>query len=513
MSPEQQALDYIKQLVKDTEWAGVVYLAGGAVRDEIMGKPIKDIDLVVSMPDGGIKFAEWIAKKSGTYRKDSNPVIFPKFGTAKFNFRGKDFGDVDIEVVMTRGEKYEKGSRKPEVVYSDLKDDAFRRDLTVNSLFKDVVTGDIKDFTGRGISDIKKGVVRTPLDPDQTFQDDALRMLRAIRFAVKYDWKMPKSLLAALKKNASNLQTISKERIRDELDKILMTGHPDVGLKLLSYTGLNKYIIPELDACRGVKQNEYHKHDVFDHILEVVKNTPPNLTARLAALFHDIGKPATKSVGLDGRVHFYDHEDVGSSMAGEIMDRLRYPNDETKSVKSIVSNHMRLKAAGPDGEQASDKQLRKFMAALGPDLRSALTVMHADNISHKAEASQPNQIKALAARMHDLLANQPAEKVKPPINGHDIIKALNIKPGPMLKTTLDAIQDAMYENPQLSAEDAMKIARKVHKTQGLGDVLKQKITNPKTTNKIFVKTALSYDDTHPAKQIAIKLLQQNGYRV
>ena len=513
MTKEQQALDYIKQLVQGSEFEGKTFLAGGAVRDELMGKQIKDIDIVVSLPYGGIKFAEWITRKTGVYHNGANPVIFPKFGTAKFNFRNKEFGDVDIEVVMTRGEKYEKGSRKPEVVYADLKDDAFRRDLTVNSLFKDVVTGEILDLTGRGRSDIEKGVVRTPLDPDQTFQDDPLRMLRAIRFAVKYNWKMPKSLAEALKKNSESLQTISKERIRDELNKILVTNSPDKGLELLSYSGLNRYILPELDACRGVTQNEYHKDDVFDHILEVVKNTPPDLLARLGALFHDIGKPATRSVGDDGRVHFYEHEDVGAEMAKNIMERLRYTNEETSTVSRIVAYHMQLKQAGENGEKASDKQLRKFMARLGDDLPTALKVMQADNMSHSDDATMPNQIKGIAARLVDLKQKEGDTPVKLPINGNDIMKTLNIKPGPAIKDLLAKVQDAVYENPNLSREEALAVIQRAHKRSGLKDILKQKIDNPKTSNKIYVKTALSYPDTHPAKQTAIKLLKQHGYRI
>ena len=218
-----------------------------------------------------------MTKKLGIH-SEGNPVIFPTFGTAKFNLRhvkidGIDLSNVDIECVMTRGEKYTKGSRKPEVVYSDLKADVERRDLTVNSLLRSLTTGEIVDLTGKGLQDIQDGIVRTPLDPDITFSDDPLRMLRAIRFATKYNWRMPLSMVKALKKNADQLQNISHERIRDELNKMLMTDYPDKALRIMSLTGLMKYVIPELDMCRGVTQNKYHKDDVYNHILEVVKNT------------------------------------------------------------------------------------------------------------------------------------------------------------------------------------------------------------------------------------------------
>jgi len=503
-SPEQVALQSIGKLVKGSEYEGKTFLAGGAVRDEIMGQPLKDIDIVVSMPDGGVKFAEWATKKLGL----NPPVIFPRFGTAKFNV-----GGIDIEVVMTRGEKYEKGSRKPDVVYADLKDDAFRRDLTVNSLFKDIVTGEIKDLTGKGIADIKAGIVRTPTDPDQTFKDDPLRMLRAVRFAVKYGWKMPLSMVKGLKKNADSLKEISQERIRDELNKMLMTDRPDMALRMLSKTGLNKHVIPELDDCIGVTQNEYHKDDVYDHILEVVRNTQPNLVARLASLFHDIGKPDTKSTGPDGRVHFYNHEDVGAKMTEKIMERLRYTNEQTDSVKNIVASHMLLKAGGKEGEKASDKQLRKFAVKLGKDLAPALLTMHADNISHEESSSMPKQIPTIAKKLQTLMQGSTETKPKLPVTGNDIMAALNIKPGPDIKKYLDIVQDAWYKHPDISKEKALQLVKVLHKKElrgKYGSKLDKKIKNPETGNDILVKTALKYDKAHVAHRAAIKFLQQGS---
>jgi poly(A) polymerase len=514
---EENVLDFLRKVVANSPFAGKVFLAGGAVRDEIMGKSVKDIDLVVSMPDGGIAFAEWLTKKVGTYKQGANPVVFPRFGTAKFNLRGikhndVDLSGIDIETVMTRGEKYEKGSRKPEVVYADLEDDAYRRDLTVNSLFKDIVTGEIKDLTGRGIADIRAGIVRTPTDPDTTFKDDPLRMLRAVRFAVKYNWKMPLSLVKALKKNADMLKNISAERIQDEFNKILMTNNPDKGLKMLVYTGLNRYVLPELDETVGVTQNEYHKDDVFNHICEVVKNTAPDLKARLAAVFHDIAKPQTRSVGEDGRVHFYGHEDEGAEIAQIAMKRLKYPNDITDSVSKLVQNHMRMKGAGADGRAVSDKALRKFKADIGDDLDSMMHLMHADNISHSEVASMPNQIEILKHRMENLPMPKNSEKSQLPINGNDIMKTLGIKPGPVVRDLLAAVQDAWFGDPSISPEEAMGIVRKEYErltgsVESDTDVLNKKIKNPETGNDILVKSALKYDDDHPAKKAAIKVIK------
>jgi poly(A) polymerase len=517
-SREESTLDFLRKTILNSEFAGKVFLAGGAVRDEIMGKPVKDIDLVVSMPDGGIAFANWFTQKVGAFRNGTNPVVFPRFGTAKFNLRGithngVDLSGIDIETVMTRGEKYEKNSRKPEVVYADLKDDAFRRDLTVNSLFKDLVSGEIHDFTGRGRSDINAGIVRTPGDPDETFKEDPLRMIRAVRFAVKYNWKMPISMIKALKKNANMLGTISSERIQDELNKILMTDNPDKGLKLLVYLGLNKYVIPELDQCVGVTQNEHHKDDVFNHICEVVKNTPPDLTARLAAVFHDIAKPQTKTTSEDGKIHFYEHEDRGAEIAASSMQRLRYPNSAVESVSKLVKHHMRLKSAGADGRGVGDKALRKFKAELGDDLPSMLKLMHADNISHSEVSSMPNQIEILNHRMENLPMPINTGKSQLPISGHDIITTLGIKPGPVLKQLLAAVEDAWYADPALQPEEAINVVKKEYErlTGSITsdtDVMNQKIRNPETGNDILVRSALQYKDNHPVKKAAIALLNK-----
>lgn len=511
-STEDVALDFLSNIIKESPFSGKVYLAGGAVRDQMMGKQVKDIDLVISEKDGGIKFAQWLTQKLNIH-STGNPVIFPTFGTAKLNLRntsykGVDLSGIDIECVMTRGEKYTAGSRKPEVVYSDLKADVERRDLTVNSLLKNLTTGEVVDLTGKGLQDIKDGIVRTPLDPDITFKDDPLRMLRAIRFATKYNWKMPLSMVKALKRNAGMLQNISKERIHDELNKMLVTAYPDKALRIMSLTGLMQYVIPELDACRGVGQNQHHKDDVYDHILEVVKNTPPNLIARLAALFHDIGKPQTKTSDRTG-IHFIGHEATGADTATEVMKRLKYSNAETKSVADIVNLHMRLKAAGDSGEGISDKALRKFSVAIGDNLTPALMMMHGDNISHAEESKMPNQIPALEKRFA-LLAKEPSAKSKLPIDGHDISLALGIKPGPVFKNILQAVEDAWFENPALDKATALNIAKAAYKKiaepaaeepskqiKPSAD-LTQKIHNPETDNDIMIKTALGYDKNHPA---------------
>lgn len=461
------ALEFIAKEIKGSKFDGNVFLAGGAVRDSLMNLNIKDIDLVVrNIPNGGVEFANWICKKLKIFSK-GNPVVYPTFGTAKFNLRGikyknYDLNDVEVECVMTRKEQYHDKNRKPDVTPGTLKDDVERRDFTVNSLLQDLSTGEILDLTGMGRDDIKNGIIKTPLDPDIIFKEDPLRILRAIRFAVKYNWKLPRFMLLALKKNASQIQYISEERIREELNKILISPNPDKGIRLMQWTGLMKYIMPEWNQLVGLTQNKYHKHDVDKHSREVLKNVPPNLITRLIAAFHDIGKAKTKEV-IDDTIHFYRHEEIGANMAADIMKRLEYPKKIIKAVKLGIENHMRLKGAGFEGEIISDKALRKLRVDLGDHLENILDVMHSDNIAHSDEHSMPNQIPGIRKRLSLLPIIPKSQHIKLPLSGSDLIKIFNLKPGKIIGDLLKKLEDFYFENPKMSKEEAIEIIKKLLK--------------------------------------------------
>jgi len=466
MTKEESALDYLTKMVQSGPFKGRVFLAGGAVRDLERNVKFKDLDVVVTGGiDAGMEFAKWATKYMGNYKEDSNPVLFPTYGTAKFTlqgitYNGIDLSDVDIESVATRKEKYTQGSRKPEVSSGDLSDDVNRRDFTVNSLLKDLTTGEILDLTGKGRDDIKSGIIQTPLNPDIIFTEDPLRILRAARFTIKYDWDLPMFMIRSMKKNAHQLKNISFERIRDELDKMLLTGSPARAIKLLKITGVLEYVIPEFKAAYKMTQNIHHKHDVFTHSMDVLSKTKPILVQRLMGLFHDIGKTVTRSVTPTG-VHFYGHEYEGAKMAANIMRRLKYPNELIKQVVLGVNSHMRLKSGGPDSFKLSDKALRKFKVEMGDELENVLDVIHADNISHSEASSMPAQIDNIRERLSKL--SMTAEKPKLPINGEDL-KAAGIKPGPVYSLIMSAVLEKWYENPSLSKEDAMAMAREINKS-------------------------------------------------
>lgn len=454
MTNEKKLIKFIKDTIKDTEFENHVFLIGGIVRDEIMNISSKDIDLVIDLKDGGIKFAEWITKKTGCFKENSNPVIFETFGTAKFNFRGYDFANIDVECVMTRSESYEKNSRKPKVEFSSLKEDVFRRDLTINSLLKNVSTGEILDLTGHGIIDIKLGLIKTPLDPDITFKDDPLRMLRVIRFAAKYDFEIDIDTYCGIEKNVEMIKTISSERVQEELNKILLTDKTIEAFEILKNTRLLEFIIPELLELKGLQQNnKYHAWDTWTHTLKTVNNTPKNLVYRWSALLHDIGKPNVATFNETG-FHHYGHEEQSAIIAENILRRLKFSNNFIDAIVTIVANHMALK---PHKGKVTPKSFRKFRTKTGEWTDATLILMQADLSSHGTEFDNHNFLKDMEEIIKE--TNFIPKKPNLPINGNDIMIEFDIPTSPEVGEMLKIVEEAWFENPNITKDEALKIVR------------------------------------------------------
>jgi tRNA nucleotidyltransferase/poly(A) polymerase len=471
-SIEEEVLKYLKNIIAGTEWDNQIYLVGGAVRDEIMGKSSKDLDfLVLGDINAGIEFSTWLAQKLGNHKENSNPVIYPRFGTAKLSLtnNNSNLPNIDLEFVAPRKETYESGSRKPEVTSGDLKSETYRRDLTINSLMKNISTGEILDLSGKGISDIKNKIIRTTADPDIIFKEDPLRLIRSVRFSIKYNFKIDPNTLNGIKKNAHHIESISKERITDELNKILLSSNPSEGIKLLKETGLLQYILPEFNGLIGLEQNKYHSEDAFNHTMSVLANTPPDLKTRLMALFHDVGKVLTKTVSPDGSIHFYGHEKMSEEMVKDIMKKLKYPNELIDAVATGVSSHMLLKHGEGDASKLSDKSLRKFATAVGENLENILDLIHADNISHSDESSMPDQINRIRERLKTLEGQLNKSDIKLPLTGNDLIK-MGFTEGPLIGKIKGAIQDAWYENPNLTKEEAIQIANSFKLEQNINEI-------------------------------------------
>lgn len=461
----RQLEEFLREQIKGTEWDGKVFAVGGFVRDELLGKEPKDLDLVVGKFQGGVEFTTWLGQKLGIYKQGSNPVIFPTFGTANLRldgviWNGVDFSGESIDAVMFRKEQYhDPNTRKPTVQFTPhIEVDAERRDITFNAIYKDIASGKVIDPTGKGLADLKSKVVRTAIDPTIIYTDDALRMFRAVRFAAQLGFELSPDIVDGIKKNLHRLHNTSKERMRDELNKILLSKGADRGLRLLRDTGLLAYLSPDLQKMVGMTQNVHHSEDVFGHTLSVLMGTQPELVRRLIALFHDIGKVVTRSETPSG-VHFYGHEEAGPEVIERVMMELKYPRILIDAVKLGTRHHMKLKHGGDDAINLTDKSLRKFKIAIGQYLEHVLDVIHADNVSHASASAMPNQVAAVRKRL-DTLDIKEVDKPVLPITGNDLI-AIGIKPGPMIGKMLSAVTEAWYENPSITKNQAMQIVRQM----------------------------------------------------
>lgn len=456
---EYKVIQLISTAIKNTIFENKCYLVGGSIRDLILGiNKIKDIDIVVELDNGGILFADFICNYFNCYKKDSNPIIFERFGTAKFNI--VNYKGVDIECVFTRTEIYNENDRKPIVSFGTLLDDAKRRDLTINTVSMNISNFKIYDLLN-GIEDIKNKVIKTPLNPTLTFTDDALRMLRVVRFAYKYNFKIQDDVLEALFLCSSKLQYISKERINDEFMKILSIENSDSvvnAIRLLVDTNMIEYIIPQLKYTLNLKQNKYHDKDVFNHILEVVRNSKADKYLRLAALLHDIGKPFSTQ-NVNDTVKFKGHDKVGSDMVVNILTDLKFPNENILKIQKAVFNHMRCKTYLDDLSGCNDKIVRKLVVDLGEDLEFCLDLIDADNKSHKPCYNLNNQITLLKDKIKDLKENDKnVVYSNPPIDGFDIMKFLNVQKGCKdVGIIMNYCKDLYLENPQLTKDDFIEL--------------------------------------------------------
>lgn len=443
------ALEVIKNLIKDTKFEGNVYVVGGWVRDQILGHEPKDVDFLIDMPQGGIRFAQFMENQGA-----SKPVVYERFGTVQFRFT-----DTEFEAVAPRVETYTEGSRKPEVSEGSLFDDVKRRDFTINSLLYNVSTEETIDMLN-GKDDINMKIIRSCGDPDEIFVDDPIRILRAVRFACKYDFSLESSTLNSMIRHAHKVEQLSKERIREEFTKMILLNNCASAINCLQQIGCLQFISPTLVRSYQIEQNEHHDETVFDHCLTVMSRVEPTVVRRLAGLFHDIGKvDAVEHVASEGelKVTFHGHEKVGAEVAREELKNLTFDNKTVESVCKIIEGHMRLKQSGDSGENISDKALRKFVLFIGDDLDDALDIIHADNISHASGSRMPNQVPNIRKRLDSLVINKKNNDVQLPMNGVQVMAYLGIPAGKEVGEALDKIREAVIDNPNLSVEEAKNI--------------------------------------------------------
>jgi poly(A) polymerase len=427
-------------------------LVGGPVRDALLGRLGNDLDFTTNArPD----------ETKSIIKKDADSIweTGREFGTI-----AAQFGDVTVEITTYRSEKYEAESRNPEVNFGDnIEGDLLRRDFTVNAMALELTTTPptfIDNYDG--VNDLARKVLRTPGAPENSFSDDPLRMMRAARFAAQLGFDVDPAIIAAIKEMAGRIEIISAERIRDEFVKLIMSENPRIGIALLVDTGLADFVIPEIPKLKLEIDEHHHHKDVYEHTLKVLEQAisleerlnGPNLVIRLAALLHDIGKPKTRELIPGGGVSFHHHEVVGARMAKERLKALRFSNDVVDDVSSLVFLHLRFHGYGT-GEW-TDSAVRRYIR----DAEHQLDHLH---VLTRADCTTRNQRKAeslaqtydsLEERILKLMAEEELEKIRPDLDGLEIMAILGISPSPIVGRAYQYLLDLRMDRGPLGPDVA-----------------------------------------------------------
>ena len=446
------------------------YVIGGYVRDLILKRPSKDIDIVVV--GSGIAMAKAVARELG---KGTSLSVFQTFGTAQVKNKEKE---IEIEFVGARKESYNKDSRNPIVENGTLEDDQNRRDFTVNALairLNEIAFGEVIDPFD-GLEDMRDMILRTPLDPDITFSDDPLRMLRAIRFATQLQFDIDDETFDAIIRNRKRIEIITQERIIDEINKIMLSKQPSIGFRLLEASGLLEIIIPEIDQLKGVdKRNGITHKDIFLHtlrVLDTVAEKSDDLWLRWSALLHDIGKPQSKQWDEESGWTFRNHNWFGQKIVPTLFKRLKLPQGENmRFVQKIVDLHMRPIALSE--EIVTDSAVRRLLFDAGDDIDSLMLLCESDITSNNKEKVKQflDNFELVRKKLIEVEEKDRIRNFQPPVDGHEIMHIFNIKPcsiiGEMKEIIKNAILDGEIGN---NHEEALQLLYKLAEENGLKPV-------------------------------------------
>lgn len=432
-------------------------LVGGSVRDALLGRLGNDLDFTTdARPDDVLKIVRPWADSVWEVG-----IAFGTVGVQKEGRVGDERQDFQIEVTTYRSEAYDRTSRKPEVSYGDsIEDDLVRRDFTVNAMAVALPQKEFIDPHG-GLQDLAAGVLRTPGTPEASFSDDPLRMLRAARFAAQLDFEVAPDVVAAMKAMAERIEIVSAERVREELNKLILSGHPRKGLALLVDTGLAGRVLPELPELR-LESDEHHRHkDVYEHSLTVLEQAidleenGPDLVLRLAALLHDIGKPRTRRFEKDGGVSFHHHEVVGAKLTKKRMTALKYSNELVRDVSRLVELHLRFHGYGT-GEW-TDSAVRRYVRDAGPllDRLHKLTRSDCTTRNKRKAAALSRAYDGLEERIAQLQEQEELDSIRPDLDGNQIMETLGVGPGPVIGAAYKFLLELRLENGPMERDDAV----------------------------------------------------------
>ena len=440
----QPVLDIVRPVAEAFTDAGQqLYLVGGIVRDQLLGRELEDktdIDLTTDAYPGHIKTI--IAPLV-----DALWTSGERFGTI-----GCRIGGRELEITTHRAEVYVADSRKPKVRFAEAVEvDLSRRDFTVNAMALALPEPRLID-PFEGATDLAAGRLRTPLSPEESFTDDPLRMLRAARFIAGYGLQPEPDVTEAVHRNALRLEIVSAERIRDELDKLLSVQDPSAGLWFVVETGLAEQFLPELPAMRLEQDPIQHHKDVLAHTIAVVAKTEPERIIRLAALLHDVGKPKTRSITRDG-VSFHHHEVVGARMARDRMQALRYANDDVEAVRQLVFLHLRFHTYGLGW---TDSAVRRFVRDAGPLLDDLIQLTRCDCTTRNRRKAEmlSRRMDELEERIQELQEKEEVKAIRPDLDGRQVMEGLGVPPGPIVGKALSFLLELRLEEGPLGEDEA-----------------------------------------------------------
>ncbi len=461
-------------ILPGSDFANHVFAVGGYVRDEIMGLDSKDLDVVIDVKGGAKALAKYIHKlfptSTSTPRQlgKGYPIWFIAF-KEDVQFEGKNYRTASAEIDIAESQKEgfpDPDSRQRDVEFGTIDEDMQRRDFTVNQLMKDMSTGKVIDLSGKGVQDIKNGVLRTHpnVSPDTVFKDDPLRMMRLVRFMAKYGWTAAPAVVEAVRRNAHRIDIISGERIQSELAKVMNLGKTAQAIRFMQETGLLRHVLPEIEALRGVEQAKEHhfEGDVFEHTMKVLENAKPTLHAQLAALLHDTGKPSTQEF-IEDKIRFFGHEKISGEIAEAILRRLKFDGKTIKKVRFLVENHMRPTSAKNWGPKA----VRKFIRDIGEEIDDLLDLHDADSAGSLTPEGVPAKTTGPALREKIKEVQKIPVRSKPVLDGSTVMKLLGIKSGPEVGRAMrwlqDKVDDYAAEGKDMTSDEAAKILLKDYK--------------------------------------------------
>ena len=456
-------LDLYRAIGHEADRLGIdAYAVGGVVRDHLLQRPCTDIDIVcVGRQKGGeVHIGIQLAHAASAALGGSHVAVFKNFGTASFKYTA-DGREYELEFVGARRESYSRDSRKPVVENGTLEDDQRRRDFTVNALavcLNNDRLGELIDPFG-GIRDLDAGILRTPLDPDITFSDDPLRMMRAVRFASQLGFRIADDTFEAIGRNAKRIEIVSAERITTELNKIMASRNPSLGLKLMQKSGLMQLVMPEISALQGVETVDGKGHkDIFFHTMQVLDDVAAgsdNLWLRWAALLHDMGKPGVKRYDARQGWTFHGHEARGAHMVKRLFKRLRLPlGEEMRYVEKLVMLHMRPIILAED--IVTDSAVRRLLFEAGDDIDDLMLLCHADITTRNLDKQRRHRenFELVKRKLVELEERDRIRNFQPPVSGEDIMRTFGIGPCREIGTIKDAIKDAILDGSIPNERDA-----------------------------------------------------------